>query len=107
MGAERWKRKIAANKLVALFGRADIKDFVDVYLLLHSGYELDELFKMAKEKDPGLEWFFLAGMFRQITRHKKLPRMIKPVDLNELRSFFEKLAKDIIRRLEPNNFPYS
>ena len=46
---------IAANKITALFGRADIKDFVDLYFILQEGYGLNELFEIAREKDPGLD----------------------------------------------------
>jgi len=92
---------IAANKVLAIFGRADIKDFVDLYLILQAGYDLDQLFEKAREKDLGLTWFYFAGMLRQINRHKVLPYMLKPLELETLQIFYNDLARKIMGRLSP------
>jgi sensor domain CHASE-containing protein len=45
-----------ANKLCALFGRAEVRDFVDVDAILTSGrYTEDELVLLAVDHDPGFE----------------------------------------------------
>lgn len=49
-----------ANKVCALFGRAEIRDYVDVAAILASGrYSGDDLVRLAAEHDPGfdLAWF--------------------------------------------------
>jgi hypothetical protein len=49
-----------ANKVCALFGRAEIRDYVDVAAILASGrYSDDDLIRLAVEHDPGfdLPWF--------------------------------------------------
>jgi hypothetical protein len=49
-----------ANKVCALFGRAEIRDYVDVAAILASGrYSDDDLVRLAAERDPGfdLTWF--------------------------------------------------
>ena len=92
---------IAANKVLAIFGRADIKDFVDLYLILQAGYDLDQLFEKARDKDLGLTWFYFAGMLRQINRHKVLPYMLKPLELETLQIFYNDLARKIMGRLSP------
>jgi len=49
-----------ANKVCALFGRAEIRDYVDVASILASGrYSDDDLLRLAAEHDPGfdLAWF--------------------------------------------------
>ncbi len=49
-----------ANKVCALFGRAEIRDYVDVAAILASGrYSDDDLIRLAVEHDPGfdLAWF--------------------------------------------------
>ncbi|GFP31448.1 nucleotidyl transferase AbiEii/AbiGii toxin family protein, partial [Candidatus Hakubella thermalkaliphila] len=52
---------IAAGKLLALFGRAAARDFVDIYFLIKEGYfNLDELIKKASEKDPAMDKYYLA-----------------------------------------------
>ncbi|GFP32767.1 hypothetical protein HKBW3S42_01073, partial [Candidatus Hakubella thermalkaliphila] len=50
---------IAAGKLLALFGRAAERDFVDIYFLIKEGYfNLDELIKKASEKDPAMDKYY-------------------------------------------------
>lgn len=51
-----------ANKVCALFSRAEVRDYVDVDGVLRSGrYELGELLRMAAEHDPGFD----PGMFAE------------------------------------------
>lgn len=40
---------LGAMKALALGGRAKWKDYVDIYFLLHKGFELDEIINKAKE----------------------------------------------------------
>jgi predicted nucleotidyltransferase component of viral defense system len=92
---------IAVNKVTALFGRAAPKDFVDLYFLLKKGYTLDELMRMAKEKDLGFTEFYFAGMLHESRRVTSLPPMIEPLTVRELQDFFEPLANRIIARIKP------
>lgn len=93
---------IAANKVTAILGRGDAKDFVDMYFIIHQlGYDPDELIEMAKQKDLGLMEFYLAGMLRQIHTLRDLPAMLKPVDLETLASFYDKLADRLLGRHRP------
>lgn len=92
---------IAANKIIAIFGRADIKDFVDLYFIIQAGYDLDQLFEKAREKYLGLTWFYFAGMLRQINRHTVLPHMLKPLELETLQVFYNDLAREIMSKLNP------
>jgi hypothetical protein len=95
---------IAANKVTAILGRADAKDFVDLYFLIHQlGYDLDELIQMAKHKDLGLTEFYLAGMMRQIHKVKDLPVMLKPVDLETLTPFYDELADRLLAQNGPSS----
>jgi len=54
-------KDLAADKTLALFGRATTRDFVDVYMLLQR-YELSQLMAWARQKDPGFDrdWFIRA-----------------------------------------------
>ena len=94
---------IAVNKVVAIFGRADVKDLVDLYFLLARGYELEHLFSLAKEKDLGFTPFYFAGMLRQIhtVKDTELPVMRQPVDLERLASFYDDLADQLLVRHRP------
>jgi hypothetical protein len=92
---------IGANKVNAIFGRTDVKDFVDLYVILKAGLELFDLIEMAKQKDAGLTEFYLAGMMRQVRELNRLPRMLKPIDLDTLKEFYLRLADDLLRRAKP------
>ena len=92
---------IAANKIIAIFGRADIRDFVDLYFILQEGYELDQLFEMAREKDLGLTKFYFVGMLRQISKYTRLPKMLKPLELETLQAFYSEMAYKLMRDLDP------
>ncbi len=94
---------IAANKLVALFGRATERDFVDLYFILReTELSLDNLLNMAKQKDTGLHEFYLAGWVHQeAPKLKMLPTMIKPLDIETLREFGQELARELVLRAKP------
>ncbi len=88
---------IAVGKLLALYGRAYPRDFVDIYFLLNGGQEFHRLVALAKEKDPGVIEHYLAGMVRQVVKlqDKHLPPLLKPLDLEHMKQFFLKLADDL------------
>lgn len=93
---------IAANKVTAILGRADAKDFVDLcFIVQELGYDLDALIQMAKQKDLGLTEFYLAGMLRQIHKVRDLPVMLKPVALERLVSFYDELADRLLATHRP------
>lgn len=79
---------MACNKLSALYDRTDPKDFVDVYFIHHQLFSLEELLPKAQQKHVGLDSYWLAQAFARITDITHLPRMIKPVTLEQLRFFF-------------------
>lgn len=92
---------IAVNKVLAIFGRAAMKDFVDFYFLLQRGYNWRELFEKAQAKDPGLTLFYFAGMLRQVERHRVPPDMLVPLDLQDLQECFLSMAREIMSALNP------
>jgi predicted nucleotidyltransferase len=94
---------IAVNKVTTVFGRAAIKDFVDLYVLLKRGYHLEALFDLAKQKDAGFTPFYFGTMLRQIHRVKTMPVMLTPVTLAELIAFYDPLADDLIARQRPGS----
>lgn len=94
---------IAAGKLLALFGRADAKDFIDLYFLWEKegliGYQ--QTLNLAKQKDLGLQEFYLASMLAQIERTKMFPETLKEYDREEMVRYFLDLTQKILRRLKP------
>jgi len=92
---------IAVNKVTALFGRAAMKDFVDLFFVLQKGYDLDQLVSFAKQKDPGFSEFYFANMLRYHQRINSLPSLLKPLSLDEFHGFFEALARQVILKTKP------
>jgi hypothetical protein len=58
-----------ANKVCALFGRAEVRDYVDVDAILASGrYTEDELVNLAMDHDPGFDLIWFAEALAAINR---------------------------------------
>lgn len=97
---------IAAGKLLALFGRAAERDFIDIYLLVKEGYcDLDELIKKASEKDPGMDKYYLAIAFEQVRILPDKPedlklKLLKPVDMKDLKRLFVEKAVKLLAEAE-------
>ena len=99
---------IAVNKICAILGREppEPKDFVDLYFILHeSAFNLDYLVERAKQKEAAFDQedgiLFFATNLTRVKEFQFLPRMIKPIALEDLQSFFLPKAEAIIRRLRP------
>jgi len=60
--------EVAADKTLALFGRAASRDLVDVDALTRR-YTRQQLFGLAAEKDPGFDPRMFADALRATTRH--------------------------------------
>ncbi|MBI4098177.1 MAG: nucleotidyl transferase AbiEii/AbiGii toxin family protein [Candidatus Levybacteria bacterium] len=86
---------IAVNKLHTVNQRTTVKDFVDLYFLLQrfSFWDLKEGIQIKFRQK--LEPFIFASDFLKIEEFDTLPRMIKPITLDELKSFFRQKAKEV------------
>jgi len=95
---------LAAGKLLALFGRAAERDFIDVYLIVKEGlFSLDEIIEKASLKDPGMDLYYLAVAFESVRRLPDDPSLLnlnltKKVDMKELKEMFVKKAIEIVDR---------
>lgn len=89
---------IGCNKISALFDRADVKDFVDLYFLLKEKFMFSELWNKANQKHDGLDEYWFCQALTRILDISQLPKMIKPVTIEELRQFFIELHDSIIRK---------
>lgn len=88
---------ITSNKLAALFGRIEPKDFVDVYFICQELMPFTELYRYASQKHVGMTNYWLAMAMRNVTKVQILPRMIKPLDLAAMKSFFLGLADELMQ----------
>ena len=57
----------------------------------------------ARQKDLGFSEYFLGGMLKQVAKvePRDLPKMLKPLDLDEMKRFFVTLAEDLVQRVNP------
>jgi hypothetical protein len=93
---------IGANKLTAILGRTEPKDFVDLYFILRAGYSFDDLLAKAQTKDMGLRPFYLAGSLRQVRNFRRLPTTTPPLTLSELQYDMLTLADRLLDQEQPN-----
>ena len=97
---------IAVNKVCTILSRTESKDFCDLLFILNeSRYGLDYLISRAREKEVALDEEYgvlaFATNLLAVKELQFLPRMIKPLTLEELRAYFVPIAEDVIRRLRP------
>lgn len=84
---------ISCNKLSALYDRGEPKDFVDVYFIDKEVMPFEMLVREVKKKHIGLDNYWLAVSLARVEDLSILPRMLKPVTLDELKHFFREKAK--------------
>ena len=93
---------ITLNKVAAIQGRLDAKDYVDLYLLLkdHPQRILTWL-AQAKQKDASIEPFLWSRLIGDVETFRVLPRMIVPLQLEELVAFYRTLRRLSLTSLKP------
>lgn len=94
---------IAVGKLLAIFGRVDAKDFIDLFFILEieKNFEFNELFAKAKQKDLGLNEFYLANSLLQIKNISIFPTVLKPIDKKTMTEYFLNLADMLFKKIKP------
>lgn len=97
---------IAANKMLALFGRAALRDFIDVYSLIdHGNFTKDQLIGGASQKDPGFDIYWLAVAFERIavfdSRSADILMLLNPLSFETLKTFFDQWRREITEKLKP------
>ncbi len=88
---------LAADKLLALFGRAEARDYLDVYHLAQR-FSTDEMLSWAKAKDPGFDEYVLATMLGHIDRHDRREFEADEATFAALTDFFSELRATLIAR---------
>ncbi len=93
---------IGSNKILAIYGRFEPKDYIDLYWLIKkTGLKFDELFELAKKKDLGLFEFYFTNCLYSLEELKILPRMKQMVTIKELTEFYQRLQKRLLQRAKP------
>ena len=86
---------IATNKLLLLNQRTDIKDFVDSYFLLKKYTVWDLMTGVQKKFKMELDPILVAADMLKIENLEYLPKMLKPLKIENLKDYFRKQAKKI------------
>ena len=95
---------IGSNKITAIFGRTDHKDFIDLYYILNeTDFTFEHLVSLAKQKDLGLTEFYLANSISQIEQASQMPILLKPLDIKTYNEFYKKLSNDILLKIKPED----
>jgi Nucleotidyl transferase AbiEii toxin, Type IV TA system len=79
--------ELAGRKLLALFDRAEARDFADVYILVQR-YGTDTLLSRAAQVDPGLDPTILADMIGSLARFDDPDIPVDADSVADLRAFF-------------------
>ncbi len=90
---------IAINKLVSVNQRTTAKDFVDLYFLLKHFTLWDLMYGAEKKFRMKFEPFVLGSdLILKSENLESLPRMIKPLTLNQLKAFLMEKGKEIAKK---------
>ncbi|MBI4029022.1 MAG: nucleotidyl transferase AbiEii/AbiGii toxin family protein [Candidatus Blackburnbacteria bacterium] len=86
---------IAVNKLLTVNQRVEVKDFVDLYFLLQkfNFWDLREGVRIKFNVD--LDSYLAAIDFTGVENFTTLPKMLKPLTLEQLKTFFVAQAKEL------------
>ncbi len=90
--------ELAVRKTLALFGRAEPRDFTDLYVL-HRHFDREEILQAAARADSGLDLHVLVQMLRS---HRRLADEDFPragVTISDLRAYFDAWADSLEARL--------
>ena len=97
---------LATNKILAIFGRIDPKDFIDLFFILEkTKFEFDELFTLAKQKDLGLTELYFSFSIDKFLQTKILPPILVSFNKRRFYKFYQDLLKTLLKRIKPQEWP--
>ena len=92
-------RDIATNKLLTVNQRTEVKDFVDLYFLLKKFTIWDLIYGIEAKYRMELDTILIALDFMKAQQFTFLPKMLVPLTLRELKTFFKKKALEVGKRI--------
>jgi hypothetical protein len=60
------------------------------------------LYRQAREKDRGLSELYLAYALQSVEKIRLFPRMSQPLPWENVKAFFQALARELLGRIKPN-----
>lgn len=93
---------IGSNKICAILGRIEIKDYIDLYeIIRQSKWTFSELWELAKQKDLGLNEFTLANSIVDIEQIGLWPKMLIEIDREEMTKYYKDLVSKLLMLAKP------
>jgi predicted nucleotidyltransferase component of viral defense system len=89
------KLDIAINKLLTITQWVEVKDFVDLYYLLQDYSFWDLQVGVERKFRMDIEPVLIAADFLAVEEFEYLPKMLKPLKLQDLKQFFRVQAKKL------------
>ena len=96
LGPTQAPRELAARKVLALFGRAEARDFADVYVLAQL-FGKDTLLDLAVVLDPGFDRGVLAQMLETLGRLADDEIPLSGAEVSRARDYFAAWANELRR----------
>lgn len=95
---------ITAGKILAIYGRLESKDFIDLYFILReTKINFFKLFEKTKKKDLGLSEFYFTNMLSEVEKLQDFPKTLKPFNKKGLVKFFMDLSDQLYQKIKPKN----
>lgn len=93
---------IATNKILAVFGRLEPKDYIDLFIIFtQTDLSSDEMFALAKQKDTGLSEFHFVNTIADVDKFETLPKMKIPFDKDAFVQFYKDLSQKLLLKIKP------
>jgi hypothetical protein len=64
--------------------------------------KFDDLYLQAREKDLGLSELYPAYALQNSEKIRLFPRMLQPLPWEDMKTFFQVLARELLSRIKPN-----
>ncbi len=95
---------IATNKVLAVFGRLEPKDYIDLYMIcIQTELSFNKIFQLAKQKDTGLSEFYFANVIADADKMQTLPKMKAAFDKKAFIQFYQNLSRNLLLKIKPNH----
>jgi len=95
---------IATNKILALFERTELEDYIDIYFLIKDNFSKKELLEKTTIKEPAFDLYWFGIALERIDdfpdNHPDLHLLIKPCSMTEIKDFFKSWRKEIIKEIK-------
>ena len=93
---------IGSNKMTAILGRTEAKDFIDLYFIIQRKiFTFDKLLQDAKKKDLGLSEFYFAHMLLEVNNLKDFPEILVPFNKEVMVEYLVNQANKLLLNAKP------